>query len=389
MKPQELAHSIQQQGVAPLYLVCGEEDCLRDQAVATIKAAALGHGSQKNGGDDGLEAFAYDLLYGDECDASEILGCAREASVFAPCRLLIVKAAEKLPAREGEALLPYLKAPCDSTTLVFVAAKLDGRLKFSQALSKQAVVVECSSLYDNQLPAWIRAEASRVGVRLNEEAIHQMADLAASLRNQAGGSLYLIRRELEKLAAYVPAGAVAGPADVESVRGGEAGASVFDLTAAIGAQDPGLVLGILARNLEAGEAPVRILGSLVWQYRQLWKAKELLRQGRGEADAARLLRMQSFKVKEFVGRFPESHLREGFRLFVETDSRLKGGSATTPALVLESLLLTLCWLGKESGLKAGGLAAAGRPGPSRPAGARPATAVPNQGPVRTGGPSTG
>lgn len=352
MKPQELAHSIQQKGAAPLYLVCGEEDYLRDQAVATIKAAVLGAGDQGNEGDGGLEAFSCDLLYGDECDASEILARAGEASVFAPRRLLMVRATEKLPAREGEALLPYLKDPCDSTTLVFVAAKLDGRLKFSQALSKQAVVVDCAPLYDNQLPTWIKAEAGRSGVRLSEEAVHLLADLAASLRNASGGSLYLIRRELEKLAAYVPAGAVAGPGEVEAVRGGEAGASVFDLAAAIGARDYGRVLRILARNLEAGEAPVRILGSLVWQYRQIWKARELMRQGGREGEAARLLRMQPFKVKEFLGWFPEAHLRESFRLFVETDSRLKGGSASAPALVLESLLLTLCRLGREPGLKA-------------------------------------
>ncbi len=388
MKPQELAQAIQRDGVASLYLVCGEEDCLRDQAVAVIKTAVLGNGSRGNEGEEeghgGLEAFTSDLLYGDECDASEILARAGEVSVFAPRRLLIVKAAEKLPAREGEALLPYFKAPCESTTLVFVAAKLDGRLKFSQALNKQAVVVDCSPLYDNQLPAWIKADASKVGVRLNEDAVQRLADLAASLRNTAGGSLYLIRRELEKLAAYVPTGTVAGLADVEAVRGGEAGASVFDLAAAIGAQDRGRVLGILARNFETGEAPVRMLGSLVWQYRQIWKARELLRQGRGEADAARMLRMQPFKVKEFVGRFPEAHLREAFRLFVETDSRLKGGSATTPTLVLESLLLTLCRLGKESGVKAGGPAAVGRSESPRPA-----PAASDLRTVRTGRPSTG
>ena len=377
MRAQELETAIRQRGASSLYLVCGEEDCLRDQALAAIKTSVLG------AGDDGLETFNYDLLYGDECDASEVLIRAGEAPVFASRRLLVVKATEKLPTREGEALLPYLKAPSDSTTLVFVAAKLDGRLKFSQAVSKYAVVVDCSPLYENQLPVWIRAEAGKTGVRLNEEAVSRLADLASSLRALPGGSLYLIRRELEKLAAFVPLGAVAGPADVESVRGGEAGASVFDLADAIGAQDRGRALRILARNLEAGEAPVRILGSLTWQYRRIWKAKESLRQGRGEAEAARLLRLQPFKVKEFVGRFPDAHLRDSFRLFGEADSRLKGGSATAPALVLESLVLALCWAGKESGLR-GGLAAAARSGPVR----QPVSAPVGQR-VKLGRPSTG
>jgi DNA polymerase-3 subunit delta len=167
---------------------------------------------------------------------------------------------------------------------------------------------------------------------------------------------------------------------------------VFDLAAAIGARDHGRVLDILARNLEAGEAPVRILGSLVWQYRQVWKAKELLRQSGREADAARLLRIQPFKVKEFLGQFSEIHLREGFRLFMETDSRLKGGSATAPALVLEALLLTLCRLERAPGPKANGLA---KTDPSqlaqlaRPTEAKPTASAPSGRGIRAGRLSTG
>ncbi|TAJ23167.1 MAG: DNA polymerase III subunit delta [Nitrospirae bacterium] len=349
MKPHELDQAIKQHGVAPLYLIAGEEDYLRDQAVATIKAAVLGPGTGQEpgrGGEEagGLEAFNYDFLYGDESEAAEILARAGEVPVFAPRRLMLLKAADKLPAREGEALLPYLKAPCETTTVVFVAAKLDGRLKFSQALSKSAVVVDCSPLYENQVSAWIRAEAGRLGVKLHEDA-------ALLLKETAGSSLYLVRRELEKLATYLPDGATAGPAEVAAVRGVEPGASVFDLAAAIGARERGRVLRITARNLEAGEAPVRILGSLVWQYRQIWKAKDLLRQGRGEAEAARMLRMAPFKVKEFLGRFSDSSLKAAFRMFLETDSKLKGGSATAPHLVLESLLLALCGPVKDAGAR--------------------------------------
>lgn len=332
MKAQELISTIKKDNLAPLYLITGEEELLRDEAVATIKAAVLGQG---DGQGDGLGAFNYDLLYGDESDAAEILVRAREAPVFTHRRLVLVKAADKLPAREGEALLPYIKAPCDSTTLVFVAPKLDGRLKFSQALKERAVSVDCSALPEAHLPGWIRAEARRLGVRLSEEAVLLLQDLA-------GDSLYRVRRELEKLAAFVPGGSVVGAAEVEAVRGGEARASVFDLAAAIGAQDRGRALRILVRSLEAGEAPVRILGSLAWQYRQIWKAKDLLHRGGTEPEAARLLRVPPFKVRQFLGRFSERMLRSAFQMFAETDSRLKGGSAGAPERILESLVLSLC-----------------------------------------------
>jgi DNA polymerase-3 subunit delta len=312
--------------VAPLYAVLGEEDLLRDTALALIRDAVLGA--------DGND-FNCDVFYGDEAEGAEIAACASEIAAFAPRRLVIVKAADKLAARQSEMLLPYLKSPNDTTSVVFVAAKLDGRLKFSQALLQASVVVDCGPLKDSQLLPWLQQEANRLGVRIDEEALHL-------LREVSGGSLSAVRRELEKLASYVPADRAATAADVAALRGTQPGASVFDLAAAIGAQQRGATLAILARNLEAGEAPLRILGSLVWQYRRLWKVKELVRQAGREGEAARVLRMDPYRIRPFLGQFSETHLREAFRLFLETDQKLKGGSGGKPAMLLDQLMLKLC-----------------------------------------------
>lgn len=327
MRYQDLAASLKKNGPAPVYVVTGEEDYLRDQALAQIKAAVLG--------DQEIAGFNYDLFYGGEAAAAEVVACAAEVPAFAPRRLVVYKAADKISARDAEVLLPYLEAPSESTTLVFVAAKLDGRLKLSQALNRRAVMIDCAPLRDAQLAAWIREEALRIGLRLQEEAVSLLTDTA-------GEALYAVRQELEKLAAYVPSGALAGPREVEMLRGTEPGASVFDLAAAIGAQDRRRALAILARNLEAGEAPLRILGALIWQYRRLWRVKETLRQNGKEFEAARTLRMDHRRVRPFLAQFSDAHLRTAVQLFLEADSRLKGGSAGSGRRVLEALLLGLC-----------------------------------------------
>jgi len=344
MRPQDIAATIVKQGIAPLYLVTGDkrgvrkdsfevDDCLIDQAVEALKAAVLGGGE---GADDGLDSFNYDVLYGDEIEAADIAARAGEMPVFAARRLILVKAADKLPAAEGEKLLPYLADPCETTALVFVAGKkLDERRKFIQALMKRAVLVDCAPPPESQLPGWIKAEADRIGVKLDGDAVRLLTDMAASLKDMAGGSLYLIRRELEKLAAYVGDGRVARAADVQTLKGTEPGASVFDLTGAIGAQDRGRVLRILARNLEAGEDPLRILGALAWQYRRIWKAKEQPRQWGRESELGRC--------------FSEPRLRAAFEKFTETDSKLKGASGGSKTRVLETLLLEICERPREAG----------------------------------------
>ena len=139
-----------------------------------------------------------------------------------------------------------------------------------------------------------------------------------------------------------PSDRIVQAADVEALRGTEPGASVFDLMNAIGAHDHGRALRILARNVENGEAPLRILGALVWQYRRLWKTKEQLRSGGREGEAARTLRMDPARVRGFLEQFSDAQLVQAFQWFMETDSKLKGGSGSTPLRVMEDLLFRLC-----------------------------------------------
>lgn len=345
----QLGAQLKKNAAAPLYALIGEEDLLRDAGLTLIKQAVLAG--------DGDE-FNCDLFYGDEAEGSAIVACASEVAVFASRRLVIVKAAEKLPAKHVEPLLPYLKAPNESTTVVFVAAKLDGRLKFTQLLTQAATVVDCAPLKDFQLMPWLTQEADRLGIRLEEDALHL-------LKEACGGSLYAVRHEMEKLASFVPAGRSVSSADVAALRGTQPGASVFDLAAAIGGRRRGRALTILARNFEAGEAPLRILGSLAWQYRRLWKVKELVKQPGREGEAARSLRMEPSRVRPFLAQFSEAHLRDALQRCLVTDGKLKGGSGGKPEMLLDRLVFDLCDRPSEGDPKppyaSGGTAARTRP----------------------------
>ncbi|MEX5215698.1 MAG: DNA polymerase III subunit delta [Nitrospiraceae bacterium] len=327
VKALTLAHYLQREPVPPLCLVEGEEEELRRNSVTTLKDGILGPGSD--------DVFNCAQFYADEDGAGRILTAAREIPVFAPRRVVIVKQADKITARDQDAWLAYLTDPCETTALILTAEKLDKRLRWTQVLMKRALVVDCGPLKGAALTEWISGEAARVGLTITDAGIEV-------LRESAGHSLALIKRDLEKLALTTPAGAAAGAAEVEAARGIEPGASVFDLTTAIAAKDCRRTLEILARNGEAGEAPLRILGALVWQYRRLWKMKELFAQGRSAGEVSRPLGIEPYRVKGFLSRFSDPHLRRAFELFVETDSKLKGGSAGSGRRVMEALLLSLC-----------------------------------------------
>lgn len=288
--------------LASLYLIVGEEWLLRDEAVSAIRAAVLGPDEANVG------AFNCDVVYGDETDASEIFTLCSNLPMFAARRLVVVRDAGDLRAKEAERLLPYLEAPVETTCLVLTGKKVDGRVKFFQALKKVAVTVDCEPLDARALPAWIREQAAALGLSLDEPG-------QVLLQEASGGDLGVLRREMEKLSAYVTPKKTVTVADVEAVQGADTGGTVWNLLEALRRKDREGSLRFLGKVLDAGEPPLKVLGFLTACWRQEWKSR----------------------------RFSEEMLRD-FEQFREADSRLKGGGGGRgkDRLVMERMTLNLC-----------------------------------------------
>jgi len=309
----ELKRQLATGDLAPLYFVVGEEAPLRDDAVAAIRAAVLGPD------DANVGAFNSDVVYGDETEAAEILTLCGNLPMFATRRLVVVKEVGALGVREAERLLPYLKAPVETTCLVLTGGKVDGRVKFFQALKQAAVSVDCAPLDARTLPTWVQDQAGALGLRLDEAARQLLIEAS-------GGALGVLCREMEKLAVYVAPNTRVTAADVEAVQGADTGGSVHDLIDALQRRDRVGSLRSLSKVLDAGEPPLRVLGFLAACWRNIWRTRK----------------------------FSEEMLRD-FELFREIDSRLKGGGGgrRKERLEMERLVLNLC-------------RGAGRAMPSRP-----------------------
>jgi DNA polymerase-3 subunit delta len=342
MNVQDLQRHIQQEEPASLYLILGEESYFRDQALNLLKQAHQA-GDTRDQIDESTsgavpDMFQSDVVFGDETNASEILSLAEEVSFFSPRRRLFVKWADKLSAKDGELLLPYFQQPNEATTLVFAAAKLDGRTKWVQALKKQSMVVNCAPLPENQRAGWVTQQARALGLQVVPQALEMLKD-------QANEGLYAVLRELEKIAAYLPEGQRVQVQDVEHVRGKPPGISVFDWSEAVSRGDHGRALDIVAKNLETGEAPLRMLGAFLWQMRRIWKANVHLAEGKDQTQAARQAGIPPFRAREFmqqVHQWQEPHFRQAWALFAQADSALKGGRAMHPQLILDDVVIQLC-----------------------------------------------
>lgn len=339
---EELVRQLASDSIAPIYAVLGEESFLREAAVNAIRLAVIGSDA------DGPDAFNYDLLYGDETDALEILNVCDTLPAFADRRLIVIRDVGALRPRETERLLPYLKTPVETSCLVLTGEKVDGRLKFFQALKSVAVVVDCSPLDLRALPSWTSEQAAELGLRLDEAACE-------ALQHASGGNLAVMRRELEKLGAYVTPSTQVTVADVEAVRGADRGGTVWDLLDSLGRKDRQGALRALAKVLDAGEPPLRVIGLLTSHWRQVWKAREQLGRRVPEAGLARILGVPPFRIRKLVDQaraYSDEDLSRSFEAFREADSLLKGGGRGAERRVMERLVFALCRRGRLTSSRA-------------------------------------
>jgi DNA polymerase-3 subunit delta len=325
MKPADVRKQIKSGATGPLYVLGGDD--LQSRHDLALEFATLV--------DEGLHAFNVQSFYANEATSAgtrdqmmgEIIAAARTLPMMAPRRVLIVHEAEKLlsprkarddedtasPAPAGgkkkrsltpaEELEAYFESPEPLTTLVFVAAALDGNRRLVKLLRKHAVAVDCGTL-DNPADAatWVKATLQNDGLDIEPKAITALLDAT-------GLSLGRIRAELEKLVLYV-----AGEkfVTVQHVR---------DTTTPVDEPGDGPVVGYAIRDrdvktalrevttlLDTGAPHLPILGQIRW--------------------GAGLLR-------------PDERAKRALELVLDTDLALKS-SAGEPRYLIEKLVIELC-----------------------------------------------
>jgi len=311
----------------PLYWIYGKERFLVDRAVALLKERAL---------DPRTRDFNYDLLYGKEAGAQKILAAARTLPMMAKRRLVMVRDADGLDAKQLEALGAYVADPAPETCLVFVAEKVDQRFKFFTIFKKRGVLLKLDPLAERQVPAFVLSEGRSRKLRFEPGA----AELVA---NEVGADLGQIVDAVERLELYVGERKSVGVGDVEAVVATTRQRSVFELCDAIGAGEPARALAALGSLLGAREPALRILAMVGRTVRQLLLVRDL-----GERRVGRGVMMERLGLPPFVldkleaqaRRVDGAQLRAMHRAIYRADRTLKS-SKLDDERVMEQLVLSL------------------------------------------------
>ena len=132
-----LDRELKEGALRAVYVVVGPESYLARSSVRLIQEAA-------GVGDPG--SMNITTFTGREAKPERIFTALRTAPLLGGRPLVIVSEAERMGKGMVEALEQYLESPVESSTLILVAAKLDGRTRFMQLAAKRRTSSSISAM---------------------------------------------------------------------------------------------------------------------------------------------------------------------------------------------------------------------------------------------------
>lgn len=292
LNPRQLATHLRA-GVAPLYLLSGDEPLLVDEALDAIRAAARQSGCTERDVQIAERGFDWD----------EFRAGLGNLSLFASRQLIELRLPTGKPGDRGARELVALAAdpPADKVVVVITPALAGkaAKTRWVTTLADAGVWVPLVTPNREQLPAWLAGRLKSAGLACDPDALTLLVD-------RVEGNLLAAKQEIDKLLLLTPG----EPVTVDTVRAAVADGArydVFQLADAALAGDgqraarilthleregvaPTLALWSLARDiftlvevahrLSAGDAPGRAMTAAgVWRSREALIGKAIRRGG--------------------------------------------------------------------------------------------------------------
>jgi DNA polymerase-3 subunit delta len=323
----------------PTYLFWGEDDFAIAQSVKELRDSVL---------DPNWLQFNYEKLAGDGPYATiEALNQAM-TPVFGMGGRLVWLAETNICQQCSEDLLKELKRtlpviPANSHLLLTSSKKPDARLKSTKLLQESAHVQEFSLI-----PPWkmeeivhrVRQFSEKIGVKLTPAAMQLLAE-------SVGNNTRLLWGELEKLQLY--AANSVKPLDTEVVTQLVNGSNQnsLQLATALREGNDALALELVADLLTHNEHPLRIIATLVGQFRTWAIVKLKIEAGEKDekaiATAAELGNPKRiYFIRKEIQSLKGKQLLESLQLLMDLELSLKQGA--DPLSTLQTKVIELCRL---------------------------------------------
>lgn len=246
-------------GLAPVYVVAGDEPLLLQEALDAIRAAASARGYGEREVLDADKQFEW----------SRLVQACGSLSLFASRRLIELRLPSGSPGAEGADLLQQLASrPPQDVLLLVACGALDARQRGSAwylALENAGVGVYAWPIGAGEFEVWLGGRLRGAGLQPEPEALRELAE-----RTQ--GNTLAAAQDVAKLALLFPQGRI-GPDQVREAVADSARFDAFDLSDRILSGDAAGAVRALARLRQEGVEVLELLGALTWCLRQWAEAQ--------------------------------------------------------------------------------------------------------------------
>jgi DNA polymerase-3 subunit delta len=335
-----------QRGLAPLYVLHGDEPLLQQEAADAIRAAARAQGYTER------SSFT---VAGAHFDWSAVLAAGGSLSLFADRQIVEIRIPSGKPGKDGSVALQQLAESArgnDSTLTLVQLPRLDKATKtgaWFTALDGAGQSVQIDPIERAQLPQWIAQRLAAQGQRVaaGEEGQRTLQFFA----DRVEGNLLAAHQEIQKLGLLHPPGELSWT-QVEAAVLNVARYDVFKLSEAVLG---GQVLRVqrMLDGLEAeGEAPVLVHWALAEDIRALKRVKDAMNAGKPLPMALRENRVWGVKERLYERILPRANDAQLARLLQaahQVDGIVKGLKVADwpaqPWQALQRLALQLARLG--------------------------------------------
>jgi DNA polymerase-3 subunit delta len=305
----------------PAYLIHGDDHGGIAERRARLRALA-------EGGADG--GAAVEVLEGDAATPAGVANALAAMTLTLSSRVIIVEGVERWREADVEKqLAPALGAIPEGTTVALFARE-EARVKAPDALAK-AVLTAGGQLVSHRtvkrkvLPAWVREQASHLGIELDSAA-------SEALIAHVGERPQRLLRELEKLALEAEPREAITAEDVELAAARSAERRVYafvdELVAGEQARATATFLGVR----QQGESVSGLVYLMARRMREALEVALRLEAGEPPAQIKRTLRMPSRAADRFikdVSRTDPERLRSALTAIADLELDSRGGALLT------------------------------------------------------------
>lgn len=295
-------------GLAPLYLLHGDEPLLSMEAGDAIRKKARAEGFSER-----------DVLV---VDRSFNWGALRSAgasmSLFGDRKIVELRLPSGKPGTQGgEIIVEYCKSLSPEVLTVVTIPRLfkrDQSAAWFTALARVGSSVEIYPIERARLPEWISGRLARQKQRADKDTLAFMAD-------SVEGNLLAAHQEIQKLGLLLPPGELS----FDTVRDTVLNVARYDaakLTEAMMAGDKARLARMLDGLKGEGEAPPRILWVVSEEIRAIARVQHGLAQGRPLADVCRESRVWGEPRTSLVGRAAKRVAREALLAAISHAARI-------------------------------------------------------------------